>query len=230
MANLKEQIKEQNPIEEVIKEFIEVDKNHKALCPFHNEDTSSFSINTKNQYFYCFGCGSGGDVFSFIMKYKNLSFIEAMKYLADRKGIAFELTDFNVEQEEKSRKIYETLKQATEIYHKNLPSEIKAYLNQRGINDDTISKYKLGYCSNKIQLSLKKDCLIESGLIFENGSQYFNEYITFPNLHCGKVVYLSGRGYPEKKHKKLQKDNVVLEHLYNEQAIYNKKVIIANLI
>ncbi len=86
--NLKEEIKFSNPIEDVIGERVQLDRHHKALCPFHPENTPRFSVNTKHRYFYCFGCGAGGDVFTFVMMDQKISFSDAFKYLAQRKGIA----------------------------------------------------------------------------------------------------------------------------------------------
>ena len=97
---LKEKIKETNRIEDVISELIPsappIQGNKNINCSFHDDKTPSLSVNINEQYFYCFGCGLGGDVFKFVEKYKNITFTESMKYLADRAGISFKLNEHDL--------------------------------------------------------------------------------------------------------------------------------------
>lgn len=88
LSDLKEKVKQANPIEEVVRESVPLDKNHKGKCPFHDDSTPSFSVNVKEHYFHCFGCGASGDVFDFIMKIQNIDFPAALNYLAKRKSIS----------------------------------------------------------------------------------------------------------------------------------------------
>jgi len=224
---VKEKIKEANRIENVIGEFLELDQNHKAICPFHEEKTPSFSVNVHDQYFHCFGCDTGGDVIAFIMKYNNMTFNEALKYLSERAGIDFQPEQVNSAQEEQQRSIESALAESANLYHRNLNDEVKEYLFSRGLSEETISKFKIGYCDGRSDHKAEKELLIKAGLLNQNGSEYFKSFITFPHFYNGRITYLSGRGFPEKKHKKLNKDNVQLHHLYNEQAVREKEVILA---
>jgi DNA primase len=128
-------------------------QNHVGLCPFHSEKTPSFTVSPQKQIFYCFGCGAGGDVFNFLMKYENYSFPEAVKALARRYGI--EVSDQTMTPEQRQRisekeKILEINGQAAQFFHKNLmenPSGKAAldYLTRRGQTRETILVFTLGY-------------------------------------------------------------------------------------
>lgn len=227
LNELKERIKLSNPIEEVIRESVPLGSHNKALCPFHKEDTPSFFVNVKEQYFHCFGCGAGGDVFNFVMRQKGMSFSEALKYLAERKGIQVSFDNVDLQEEQKRRDIYSALSEAAKIYHESLPAEVIDYLKGRGLTEETIKAYRIGFCNGQSKYRLPHEVLLNAGLIYENGRNYFEGFITFPHILYGRVVYISGRGYPEKKHKKLETDKVQLAHLYNEQVLSQKEVILA---
>lgn len=103
---LVEEIRERNDIVEVIGTYVKLQKkgsSYFGLCPFHNEKSPSFSVSPDKQMYYCFGCGAGGNVFTFIMEYENYSFPEALKYLADRVGI--KLPEREYSEEEKDSRI-----------------------------------------------------------------------------------------------------------------------------
>lgn len=224
---LKERIRLSNPIEEVVRETVPLGPHNKALCPFHKEDTPSFFVNIKEQYFYCFGCGAGGDVFNFVMRQKGMSFPEALRYLAERKGIQVALDTIDLHEEQKQRVVNSALAEASKIYHESLSGEIIDYLKSRGLNEETINAYRIGFCNGQSKYSLSQEALLNAGLIYENGRNYFEGFITFPHLLYGRIVYISGRGFPEKKHKKLETEKIPLAHLYNEQALSQKEVILA---
>jgi len=226
-SELKERIKLSNPIEEVIQETVTLGSYNKALCPFHKEDTPSFFVNIKEQYFHCFGCGAGGDVFNFVMRQKGMSFPEALRYLGERKGIQVVLNNTDFQEEQKKHDIGTTLAEAAKIYHESLTPEVIDYLKGRGLTEETIKAYRVGFCNGQSKYSLSQEALFNAGLIYEGGRNYFEGFITFPHMLYGRVVYISGRGYPEKKHKKLEKDRVPLTHLYNEQVLSQKEVILA---
>jgi len=224
---LKEQIHLSNPIEEVIGERVQLDRHNKALCPFHSEETPSLSVNVNKQYFYCFGCGVGGNVFNFVMLDQKVSFWEAAKYLAQRKGITFPTAQIDFEAEEQRQGVYSLLTETSRQYHRRLPTDVLNYLKSRGIEGETIKRYGIGFCDGNTQFTVDQDKLLKAGLIFENSSrEYFEGFITFPHWHHGRVVYISGRGWPDKKHRKLEKDKVPLVHLYNEEAVREKEVIL----
>jgi len=226
-SELKERIKLSNPIEEIVRETVPLGPHNKALCPFHKEDTPSFLVNVKEQYFHCFGCGVGGDVFNFVMRQKGLSFPEALRYLAERKGIQVSLDNIALQEEQKRRAINSALAEAAKIYHESLSAEVIDYLKGRGLTEETIKAYRIGFCNGQSKYSLPQEDLLSAGLIYEGGRNYFEGFITFPHMLYGRVVYISGRGYPEKKHKKLEREKVSLNHLYNEQALNQKEVIVA---
>lgn len=226
LSNLKEQIRLSNPLEEVIGELMELDKHHKALCPFHTEKTPSFSVNVKEGYCYCFGCGFGGDVFAFVMRHREVNFYEAFRFLAERARITIPTRREDFEEEQKRQDIYGALSEAANLYHQNLPSNVRDYLKGRGLTNEMVDKYKIGFCNEGTQFTADKETLFKAGLIYENEEECFRGYIIFPHFYHGRVVYMSGRGWPEKKHKKLEKDKVPLVHLYNEEAVREKEVIV----
>ena len=95
-----EEVRQKNDIVDVISGYVRMQKkgaSYFGLCPFHNEKTSSFSVSPHKQMYYCFGCGAGGNVFTFIMNYENYSFSEAIKMLADRAGVALPEIEYNEE-------------------------------------------------------------------------------------------------------------------------------------
>lgn len=196
---IKEEIKLRNPIEEVIGERVQLDRHHKALCPFHPEETASLSVNTKGQYFNCFGCGAGGDVFNFVMLDQKIDFSDAVKYLAQRKGITIPTSQIDFKAEEQTQDTFSVLTAISREYHQRLPTDVLDYLKTRGIEGGTINRYGIGYCDGNTQSTIDKGRLLKAGLIYESGEEYFRGFITFPHWHHGRVIYMSGRGYPEKK-------------------------------
>lgn len=145
---LKEQIKQNNDIVEVISSYIEVTKDgslYKALCPFHQEKTSSLKIYPETQSFYCYGCNTsnGSDIISFVMNFEKVSFAEACKILAQRSG----LNIAESEDEQIMRTEKEAVTKRNRRYFKALKENPEAlqYLYSRGITDDTIARYRLGY-------------------------------------------------------------------------------------
>lgn len=151
---LVEEVRSQNDIVEVIGSYVRLTKkgsNYFGLCPFHNEKTGSFSVTPSKQMFYCFGCHEGGNVITFVQKYENYTFPEAVKTLAERAGI--NLPD-NVSEEEKQQvdrraRILDINKEAGKYYYYQLRSpggeRAYAYLKNRGLDDDTIKRFGLGY-------------------------------------------------------------------------------------
>ncbi len=231
MDDLKEQIRSSNPISEVIGEKVSL---HRAgnqlvgLCPFHADQSKpNLNVFPETESFFCFACGAGGDVFSFVMRDKSLAFVEALRLLAERKGIPFHSEVFDHAKEEKRRAAETAMREAAVLYHNALPPAVREYLRGRTLTDETIDQHLIGFCDGKAAFQSPKEALIETGLMYENGGQYFEGFITFPHLAGGRVVYLSGRGWPEKAHKKLPKEKTPLLHLYNEDALRNPQVIVA---
>lgn len=128
-------------------------KNHIGLCPFHSEKTPSFTVSPDKQIFYCFGCGTGGNVFSFLMKQEGLSFPEAVRGLGKRYGIDIPDRPLSPEQKKKiseRESLFDINRRAMEFYHQNLKSSgagqvARTYLKKRGISQKTIDDFKIGY-------------------------------------------------------------------------------------
>lgn len=213
-----EDIRIQNDIVDVLSQYIRVNKkgnSYFGLCPFHNEKTPSFSISRDKQMYHCFGCGVGGNVITFIMEYENYSFIEAIKHLADRVNIT--LPEPEISEEVKKAMNYkqsliDANKLAARYFYYQLRSDrgkkALQYLQERGISDETIKKFGLGYSNffrDDLYNYLKKQnfddkLLFDTGLLLEEKSKkgvYFDRFfnrIMFPifDVH-NKVIAFGGR-------------------------------------
>jgi len=125
-------------------------KNYRALCPFHQEKTPSFMVNEEKQIFHCFGCGAGGDVFTFLMQYENLTFYEVLTELARQTGVTIPKGGPSAGDDRKTELFFDINDQAADYFHSNLVSKsvgraARDYLKKRGIRDETIRTYRLGY-------------------------------------------------------------------------------------
>ncbi len=134
-------------------------KNLVGLCPFHNEKTPSFTVYPDSQSFYCFGCGAGGEVISFIRKAENLDFSEAVRYLCDKAGMVMPSEGYDNSMAEKRKRIYEINKEAARFFNSCLFSEDGKegleYFKARGMKKSTITRFGLGYAPNKWDSLLK---------------------------------------------------------------------------
>lgn len=237
-----EEVRLANEIIDVISEYISLKprgKNFFGLCPFHNEKTPSFSVDPQKQLYHCFGCGEGGNVFNFIMAQERLDFIEAVKFLAERKGISLPGSLDKAEDEEAKRKrqeLYKINRAAALFYHQNLLSKegIHAleYLRSRGIANKTIRTFGLGYASDSwnstmgylINQGFDKDLLIQIGLVVEKGDSTYDRFrnrIMFPIIdHRDRVVGFGGRVMDDSLPKYLNS---------SESPIFNKSSILFGL-
>ena len=218
-----EKIKSQNDIVDVISERVRLRKagrNFTGLCPFHNEKTPSFSVSQEKQIYKCFGCGEAGNVISFVMKERNLPFIEAVKYLANRANIPLEMN--NGEKSITAKKkdlLYRVNVEAAKFFFSNLMNNqnAKEYFLNRGIKEETIKKFGLGFANdswNSLMFYLRKkgisDVLLEeAGLISvnkEKGRKYdrFRNRVMFPVFdYQGRVIGFGGRVLDDSKPKYL---------------------------
>ena len=152
---LVEEVRTRNDIVDVVAGYVKLQKrgsNHWGLCPFHNEKTPSFSVSGAKQMYYCFGCGAGGNVFTFLMNYENYSFSEAMKVLADRAGVQLpeEQDDEQMRQRENKRaRLLAVNKEAAKFFYYQLRDPRGAvglrYLQNRQLTEETMHKFGLGY-------------------------------------------------------------------------------------
>ena len=204
-----------NDIVDVISSYVKLQKkgsNYFGLCPFHNERTGSFCVSPSKQMYYCFGCGAGGSVVTFIMQYENYTFTEALKLLADRAGI--KLPEYEPTMEERKARdkkalLLEINKAAANYFYKLLNSEegeagLK-YFRDRKLRDETIVHFGLGYSSKKPgslyrylkEKGYKDEILKESGLVTieEKGvkDKFWNR-VMFPILDANnRVIGFGGR-------------------------------------
>lgn len=186
-----EQIKNSLDIVDVISKFVVLKKtgrNFQGLCPFHNEKTPSFVVTPDKQIFKCFGCGEGGDVFTFLMKINNQTFAEVIEEQAAQFGIELPKTSSKsalYNKQEKER-LYDAMSLATKFFKQNLESNQKAleYLEKRGINEVAISKFSLGLAP-KGNFELKNyltglgftiDELLKAGLVYEKDGSYLDRF------------------------------------------------------
>lgn len=213
--DLIEEIRSRNDIVDVISSYVKLKKQgatYFGLCPFHNEKSPSFSVTPGKQMYYCFGCGEGGNVYSFIMKYENYSFVEAVKLLADRAGITLPKAEYSEEERKRAdlrANLLEINKKAAMYFHHQLKSEkgqigLK-YFNERGLDNETIVRFGLGYStktSNDLYQYMKTfgysdDILKESGLFsFSEKGTYdkFWNRVMFPILDINsRVIGFGGR-------------------------------------
>lgn len=178
-----EEVRIKNDIVDVISGYVRMQKkgsNYFGLCPFHNEKSPSFSVSPAKQIFYCFGCGAGGNVITFLMEYENASFQEALKMLADRAGVNLPELEYNEEarqKESRRAKLLEINKEAARYYYYMLRSPRGRtgyqYLAGRQLSEETMKKFGLGYAegaSSDLTAYLRSkgyadDLLNESGLI-----------------------------------------------------------------
>ena len=150
-----EEIRARNDIADVISGYVRLQKkgsSYFGLCPFHNEKTPSFSVSRQKQMYYCFGCGAGGNGYTFLMEYENFSFTEAVKFLADRAGVELPEAEYSKEAKQKAdlrASLLEVNKTAARYYYAQLRSErgarAYAYLKDRRLTDDTVKAFGLGY-------------------------------------------------------------------------------------
>lgn len=203
-----EELKSQIDIVDVIGRSVQLKRagsNYKGLCPFHNEKTPSFIVSPQKQIFTCFGgCGASGDVVSFVKRYYNLDFNEAVEKLANEYGISIKRNTYSDDRE----KYYEINREAARFFYKNL-TEVKnpgySYFQKRGIEDRTIKKFGLGYAPDSWDAlynhfktkGTDEKILVELGLLSEKNGKYYDKFrnrVIFPIINtAGKVIGFGGR-------------------------------------
>lgn len=198
---LVEEIRSRNDIVDVISSYIRLSKkgsNYFGLCPFHSEKSPSFSVSPTKQIYYCFGCESGGNVIRFVQNYENYSFAEALKVLADRAGIELpEITysDENKRQKDLKSRILELNKEAGKFYYYQLRNEGGAvamrYLTGRGLSQDTIQKFGLGYAMSGQGLLYRylKDKGFEDEILRQSGIFTFDEKRGVTDKFWSRVIF-----------------------------------------
>lgn len=211
-----EKIKENLDVQDVIGAYVKLEKaggNFKGRCPFHNEKSPSFFVSPSRGTYYCFGCGAKGDIFSFVQEFEGLDFVGALKMLAEKAGVTLE--EYSPKKGNTDSTLYDVLERATKYFEGNLVenADAKAYLLKRGLSEDTIAKWRLGYAKNDwrhLASTLKAegistDSLIQAGLIKKSDKaredgfyDVFRGRIIFPIFDSsGKAIAFSGRIFDE---------------------------------
>jgi len=208
-----EEIKSKVDIVELVGEYVTLKKagrHYKGNCPFHQEKTPSFVVSPELQIYKCFGCSAGGDSYRFLMEYEKVDFSQALKILADRVGIKLkQLKGFSGSEEKEE--LYKLNYYVSEFYHyllfsHQLGKKALAYLNKRGINDETAKAFKLGFAPSTPDVTLnflnkkkgyKLELLEKAGIVYKKDGRYFDRFrdrLMFPlKDHFGNVLGFAGR-------------------------------------
>jgi len=242
MSDTVDEIKNHLDIVEVIGSYIKLQKagrNWKAKCPFHNEKTPSFVVSPDRQIWHCFGCGLGGDVFTFVMKIEGIEFPDALRILAQRAGVEIKKEDPILKS--KRKKLLEVLEETAIFFENNLEESsrgkiAKEYLLKRKLTDQTIKKFRIGYALDQwqglenylINRGYSKNEIFEAGLTVkkENGGTYdrFRDRIIFPIEDLqGTIIGFGGRVMPYSLETKAKYINTP------ETFVYSKSRVIYNL-
>ncbi len=235
--DLIEKIKQENDIVDVISDVVKLKRtgrNYVGLCPFHNDKNPSFSVSQDKQIYKCFSCGEAGNVITFVMKNRNLQYIDALKYLGERVNISLELNK-GKEVSAITRKkdvLYKINVESARFFFKNLTEDriAREYFSNRGIKDATIRKFGLGYAKdgwhnlnyflkNK---GFKEEQILEAGLVLKSekkGNIYdrFRNRVIFPVFDIkGNVIGFGGRVLDDSKPKYLNSpETLVFQKGYN---------------
>jgi DNA primase len=240
-----ENVRQHFDIVDVISEYVSLKRTGRSfvgLCPFHSEKTPSFSVSPDKQIFHCFGCGVGGNLFSFYMMIENVSFVEAVTHFAGRAGISISYEEVGEEESEEAvrrKKWFTANELAAKFYHHILMNTkagepALAYLQGRGLTLATIEKFQLGYAPNSWNVLLRflkkrgfsEDCLEEAGLLSRSQTDpprwydRFRHRVMFPIQDSqGRVVGFGGRVMDDTQPKYLNTPETALfhkgRHLYN---------------
>lgn len=228
-----EEVRSKNDIVDVISSYVKLQKkgsSYFGLCPFHNEKSPSFSVSRQKQMYYCFGCGAGGNVFTFLMEYENYSFLEALKYLADRAGVELPRQELSKEARERADTkaiLLEINKAAARYFYIQLKERqgerALAYLKGRQLGDATIRAFGLGY-ANKYSDDLYRylkgqgyqdDMIAKAGLITvdekHGAHDKFWNRVMFPIMDANsRVIGFGGRVMGDGKPKYLNSPETMI--------------------
>lgn len=226
-----DEVRQTNDIVDIISQYVHLKRsgrNFFGLCPFHNEKSPSFSVSPDKQIFHCFGCGVGGNVFTFLTKIEGINFIEAVQTLAERSNIQLPTLENRGDslKEELKAKVYKVNEFAANYYHENLykpESKIaQEYIKKRKLTNETLKSFQIGFSGkfNELYNALKKQGfeereILESGLVNKNDNgKYIDRYrnrLMFPICDVrGRVIAFGGRVLDDSKPKYINSpENVV---------------------
>ena len=226
-----EEVRQANDIVDVISQYVHLKRsgrNFFGLCPFHNEKSPSFSVSPDKQIFHCFGCGVGGNVFTFLSKIEGINFVEAVQTLAERANIQLPTFENQADRqkEELRAKVYKVNEFTAEYYHENLykPTAKIAqdYVKKRKLSNETLKSFRIGFSGkfDELYQALRKEGfqdleILESGLVNKNDSgRYIDRYrnrLMFPICDArGRVIAFGGRVLDDSKPKYINSpENIV---------------------
>ncbi len=229
-----DEVRQSNDIVDIISQYMQLKRsgrNYFGLCPFHNEKSPSFSVSPDKQIFHCFGCGVGGNVFSFVSKLEGISFVETVMLLAEKANINLPSLEGSYDdgREKLKAKVYKVNEFAANYYHDNLykPESkiVQEYVKQRKLTNNTLKAFQLGFSGrfDELYKALIKEGfeeieILESGLVNKNDKgQYIDRYrnrLMFPICDTrGKVIGFGGRVLDDSKPKYINSP---------ENVVYNK--------
>src|SRR5271166_4750236 len=219
-------VKQQADIVRIVGEYVKLRKsgaqNYQGLCPFHQEKTPSFSVQASNQFFHCFGCNAGGDVFTFIQKIENITFPEAVRMVAEKLGIPMPKVTYSSPEEARAAKhrggLLDVHERACTFFQEQLKrpeaAHAREYLKSRGLTPESIAEFRIGYAPESgfllrdaVRSQFDEDIMRESGLFSwkdkgddEQAQQKTSLYSKFRNrvmfpicTEQGKVIAFTGR-------------------------------------
>lgn len=240
-----QELKYRNDITEVVSSYVNLKRrgrNMVGLCPFHSEKTPSFNIYSENGSFYCFGCGAGGDVITFVMKIENLDYMEAVRFLAQRAGMTMPDTGYDDSMNRLRTRIYEANREAARFFYGCLNSpegaEARNYLAGRQLLPKTIVHFGLGYspksryslCNHLKSKGFKESEIVAANLAFQSKSgkgiyDRFSDRVMFPIIDLrGNVIAFGGRLMGDGKPKYLNtSDTPVFKKSNNLFSLNNAK-------
>lgn len=240
-----QELKIRSDITEIASSYVNLKRhgrNMVGLCPFHGEKTPSFNIYTENGSFYCFGCGAGGDVITFIMKIENLDYVEAVKFLAQRAGMEMPENTYDDSLSKLRMRIYEANREAARFFHATLLSQRGQsglnYLRGRALSDRTIRHFGLGFadddwnslCNHLKNKGFSEYEIYSANLAFKrkNGNGIYDRFVNrvmFPIIDLrGNVIAFGGRIMTDEKPKYLNtSDTPVFKKSENLFSLNNAK-------
>ena len=240
--NVLDEIRDRADIVDLIGEYVDLKRsgsNYMGLCPFHSEKTPSFSVSPSKSIFKCFGCGVGGDVITFVMKRENLSFPEAVEFLADKYNVRLEVyKDENKEAREKRNRLYEINREAGLHFLKNYQASQKSqlYLKNRMLSDKTIRSYGIGYSKDSwtdlydhlTKMGYKEEELLELNLISKskncNYIDRFRDRVMFPIINRNnRIIGFGARAFGDAKPKYLNSRETPIFH--KGSNVFNMNII-----
>lgn len=206
-------IREQADIVDLVSDYVTLKKsgkNYQGLCPFHNEKTPSFSVNSERQIFHCFGCGKGGNVFKFLIEHEKLTFVEAVHHMANRLHITIPETARDREVSSEAENLARVTQFAAKFFHEELlnshqSAPVRQYIVQRGLSDTTVHTFSLGFAPDSWdallnaakQKNISPDWLEKAGLAKAKDDRFYDAFrnrLMFPIFSpSGRVVGFGGR-------------------------------------